>query len=254
MVKRCLLCVFMLVLFFPVVLYAQHNGNDALFDAGVNFYKNGDFSKSAQAFEQILTNGIESGEVYFNLGNAYFKLKEYGQARLMYERAKQFLPRDKDLDGNIAFLSTCLEDKVVLPPPHWLWNLFFFMGEQFTTNELCYIVAALFLISMIVCAVTVCVSVRRNIWRILFYTGLACTVWAGCVVAVKVKEESSDMYGVVIARETPVRWGNTDDDKVAFYLHEGTKARVRARRGEWYLITIGADKTGWIKQSGMECI
>ncbi|MCD6460143.1 hypothetical protein J7L67_05700, partial [bacterium] len=74
------------------------------------------------------------------------------------------------------------------------------------------------------------------------------------VLYIKIKKENKTDEAVVLLKEIPVRWGNTNDDKVAFYLHEGTKVFIRQRRGNWFLITIGKDKTGWIKNNFVEVL
>ncbi|HDI51048.1 MAG TPA: tetratricopeptide repeat protein, partial [Bacteroidetes bacterium] len=60
---------------------------DFLFQQGNEFYKAGDYEKAARAYEQILQMGYESAAIYYNLGNAYFKLHQNSRAILNYERA-----------------------------------------------------------------------------------------------------------------------------------------------------------------------
>ena len=60
-----------------------------------------DYLESARSFESILKDGYQSGVVYYNLGNAYYRAGEYGRAILNYRKAKFFRPRDPYLAANL---------------------------------------------------------------------------------------------------------------------------------------------------------
>ena len=72
------------------------------FDAANQQFKSGDFTGAAAAYEKILTADGPRAAVYYNLGNSYQSLKQYGPAILAYERARLLTPRDPDLLANLA--------------------------------------------------------------------------------------------------------------------------------------------------------
>lgn len=65
-------------------------------------YRAGDYSTAAAGYEQLLASEGPRASVYYNLGNSYLQLKQYGQAILAYERARLLTPRDPDLLANLA--------------------------------------------------------------------------------------------------------------------------------------------------------
>ncbi len=225
-----------------------------LFSLGVESYNKNNFKKSIYCFEEILRNGLQSGAIYYNLGNAYFRMNELAKARLAYEKAKRFIPRSNDLLANIAFLKTRLEDKASLPTPHWLWRIYYFPGEQLNRNKLSFFVLMSFLLIMGLWFIFVLLANFRLTAKVFLILSLLFFIWVGSVLCVKVSIETNPRYGVIIPNEAPVRWGNTQRDKIAFYLHEGTKVIIRQIRGNWILITIGKDKTGWIMKNQMGVI
>jgi len=89
-------------------LYAQKLEGPIIdiFHAAGEFYKNKEYDKSVDHYEEILLGGIEGGHIFFNLGNSYYKLGKIGKARLNYERAMKFIPRDSDLKYNYNYLLT----------------------------------------------------------------------------------------------------------------------------------------------------
>ena len=72
----------------------------AKFVAGEFSYKNGDYSKAIENYQLIIDGGWESGSIYYNLGNSYFRQGKIGKAILYFERARLFIPRDSDLQFN----------------------------------------------------------------------------------------------------------------------------------------------------------
>lgn len=72
------------------------------FDDANQRFKSGDFTGAAAAYEKILTAEGPRASVYYNLGNSYQSLKQYGPAILAYERARLLAPRDPDLIANLA--------------------------------------------------------------------------------------------------------------------------------------------------------
>jgi tetratricopeptide (TPR) repeat protein len=72
------------------------------FAAANQRFKAGDYAAAASAYEKILSDEGPRASVYYNLGNAYQNLKQYGPAILAYERARLLTPRDPDLLANLA--------------------------------------------------------------------------------------------------------------------------------------------------------
>jgi len=90
--------IFLTVLFFWIS--AQGAWAEPFDDANAAF-KSGDFAKAAKQYESILKSDGPSAAIYYNLGNAYQRLGEFGSAILAYERAKLITPRDPDLRANL---------------------------------------------------------------------------------------------------------------------------------------------------------
>ena len=61
------------------------------------------WAEAAAEYERVLAAGWESGNLYFNLGNAWFRAGDVGRAVLDYERARRLLPRDPDVQANLSY-------------------------------------------------------------------------------------------------------------------------------------------------------
>ena len=103
-------------------------------------YTQGQYAEAVEAYEAVLQSGLASGNVYFNLGNAYFKAGQVGRAILSYERARRFLPSDPDLAANLGFARSLTGAEVCRP---LLWQgLVFPLAHRVTTDQLARLTSA----------------------------------------------------------------------------------------------------------------
>src|SRR5262249_59285760 len=104
-----------------------------VFFRGNSLYSEERYAEAAAQYEQILGEGLASGSLYFNLGNAYFKAGDVGRAMLNYERARRLMPGDPDLVANLAYASSLADVSEDVP----LWaRLLFPLAGRFSTDAL----------------------------------------------------------------------------------------------------------------------
>src|SRR4051812_23060816 len=84
----------LIILFFFYSLGVNANSFDLTLDSANTAYSKGNYDKAITLYERILNNGLEAPELYFNLGNAYYKTNAVGLSILNYERAKKLKPHD----------------------------------------------------------------------------------------------------------------------------------------------------------------
>ena len=74
-----------------------------LFEQGNALYNDGNYTEAIEKYQAILKQGKHSAELYFNLGNSYYKLNNIAPSIYYYEKALQLAPDDKDILNNISF-------------------------------------------------------------------------------------------------------------------------------------------------------
>jgi hypothetical protein len=94
---------FVAAVLMPDRICQAQTGAQDLFTRANEAYARQDFQEAADLYESIAAGGWESGALYYNLGNAYFRLNKAGRAVLNYERAMNFIPRDPDLRANFRY-------------------------------------------------------------------------------------------------------------------------------------------------------
>ena len=160
MVHRRLLNIFLFtVLIFGMAVLCRAQEETAnlkrLFYRGNDFYEKGEYAEAAAEYGNILKAGYQSGPLYYNLGNAYFKMGDLGEAVLNYERAKRLIPRDADLNANYRFARAKIMGKILEKKGIWNWTPLKFYAGNFTIDEFLWMTSALYIIIMILLMVAV---------------------------------------------------------------------------------------------------
>ena len=99
------------------VSFGQEAAGDPhnLFFKGNSFYEKRDYEKAIEKYRKIVDLNMESGPLYYNIGNAYFKMGRIGYAILYYKKAHGLMPGDSDLRSNLAYAQSLTEDSALQP-------------------------------------------------------------------------------------------------------------------------------------------
>jgi tetratricopeptide (TPR) repeat protein len=226
------------------------------FEQASQQYRAANFRRAAVLFEQIVRNGYESPELYYDLGNAYFKLDSMPAAILNYERAKKLSPRDEDINYNLRLANLRIVDKID-PLPElfyiswWKWFLHLFSSDGW----------AFVMILGLWCTVisgAVMVLSRSPILQRLFFVGALLLFVVTLVAAIglfrDVQDEHNETFAIVFAPSLPVKSSPDFSSTDLFVLHEGVKLEITDALGEWKKIRLADGKIGWVQLTAVEPI
>ena len=209
---------------------------DKLWDQANTAYINNDFPTAISLYETILSSGRQSGKLYYNLANAYFKEQEIGRAILNYNRA--------------------LKDHIDAVPEFfvktWLSNL-----RNLLSSTTWAVLSLVFLAAMLGSALFYLLSRRLVRRKIGFYgtaTAFLLLVLTLCFAAID-RREAIDRTSAVVLRDAVAVKSSPDQNSTdLFILHEGTKVEISDRLNGWCEITIADGKKGWMECSTFETI
>lgn len=226
-------------------------GEETLFDQANQAYTGNDFATAAEKYGQLLDMGHESGEVLYNLGNCHFRMGELGRALVCYERAKRFMPRNRNLLDNIALAESRAADNIVAPKPMAVLKRLLFWHYRLNAREtstLILAVNAMFWAGLCVFAV----AKKRFVKAAVVVLGLVLILLGGSY-AFRELGRLGMGTAVVTAPEAEVRTG-PGDYAVTFSLHDGARLKLVEAREGWYEIRLADGKRGWIERSKVERI
>ena len=219
-------------------------------------YINKEYAKAIELYESLLEQG-ESGEVYYNLGNSYFKQEELGKAILNYERALLLHPGNSDISANLDIARAKTVDKVNPNP-----EVFFVAWIRALINLLSvdtwgYWGIAFFLSMLAALAVyffTNRVQIRKTVFFVAIVSLSLCVI--ANVFAYEQKGKIDHRNGaIVLSPSVTVRSTPSDEGTSLFIIHEGRKVTIKDNSmKEWKEIMLEDGKVGWIPVSAIEII
>lgn len=250
--KKINILIFTIALLFAGTLLASDA--QQLFRAGNQAFQKGDYQKAAQDYLEILNKGYESGELYYNLGNAYFKMGKLGLARLYYERAKRFIPDDEALNENLKLLEHRLVDKIQKPPRFFLtvwWENFLGL---FSLSLLTYLVVISFWLFLFSWAFYLYMKKQKHKDRgkTLIVIMLVIFLLFGITLFDKINHVDNVSYGVILKPTVTVYSEPRKEATEIFMVHEGTKVEILRHNNGWLEIKLDDGKTGWLKADTLE--
>ncbi len=235
--------------------HANANSNDELFHNANSAYDSGNYEQAVAGYGKIIDEGYESWELYYNLGNAYYRMGETGLCILNYERALRLAPGKKTIVENLDLARSKTVDNIEVLPRMFLvewahavasittpkgWRsiiiiltiltcaaaTLFFSAKNYRLRKYMFVIGSLLIVFIIFSSVNAAISVRNR----------------------TIKNEAIVTDPMVVVKGSPDHKGI---DK--FILHEGTKVTINDRQDEWWQIEIADGKNGWIN-SGAEII
>ena len=248
-------CILLFFLALPAGLVIADQ-KDFLFQQGNEFYKAGDYEKAVGVYEEIVQMGYESAVVYYNLGNAYFKLRQNSRAILNYERALRLTPNDEDIRHNLQLANLAVVDKIPALPELFYIRAFRQFRDWFSLSVLTFLVICLYLFCVGVLIVRI-LSRQRRVQQIAIYTVAICGIpllLFSFTLGSKIYHHHSHVEGIVMAERVDVLSAPSSDGTELFVLHEGVKVRIVNRTGEWVEIKLADGKEGWLPKEVLEVI
>ena len=242
-----------LLLLAPALAGAQ----SAFFDEGNRLYQAGDFEGALDRYRRILDEGLESGELYYNIGNAHFRLGELAPAILYYERARRLMPGDDDLLANLALARSMTADDIAPRPRFWLFRAADWWVDLLPRAALIWLVALAWVAAVAGAAVVVLrpgPGLAAWAQRVALAAAALALVFGVNLVVRELGLGAPD-EAVVMADEALVQSAPSDDPALQiFAVHAGTKVVVDRRSDEWAEIVLEDGAVGWMRAAQLEPI
>ncbi len=220
-----------------------------VFDDANAAYKDGNYDKAVKLYEQLVSEGVESADLFYNLGNAYYRQNRLGPAIANYERALHLRP---GFDFATRNLQQCLAQtkrqlSAPLPPP---WQQALLFWHKSLTPQFSFRMAAL-------CWIALWVVLAVRLWRPLPYLRRTALVFAVLAVFfglsswVKVHPA---LVAVANHDGTQVRYGIGTDETVRFELFTGDRVQVDKRANGWVRVATAGGERGWVQDSSLSFV
>jgi tetratricopeptide (TPR) repeat protein len=229
-----------------VLAVAALSGADSLFAEANRAYEASEYRVAAATYQEILQSGLESPELYFNVGNAQYRLGALGKAILAYRRCLRLAPRDREARRNLALARTRVGNQP--EPSPVLSRIATVLLEAFSSRELTH---ALLLIYWVAGIVGLCHLMKRCRWsRTALITLLALAVPVLILWWARLTFERKPL--AVLVETAAARSGPGVDYRLQFTAGEGTEVLEEKREHGWHLVRVPQGHRGWVEAEKLE--
>lgn len=242
-----------IVLFFTLGLFAQ---NEALFNRATTVYNEGDYNKAIEYYEQILENGKHSSALYFNLGNAYYKLNKIGPSIYYYEKALLLNPNDGEVLNNLRYAQNMRLDAIDTMPKTLAERLYEATVSRATFDGWAYM-ATLFVILFVICYLAYYFFKEAHKKRIAFISSMSFMILGVCALVfgyLQYQKFNRDNPAIIFSKEVRVLSEPNKRSQEVFALHEGTKVNVLDSLDTWRKVRISDGQTGWLSSEDLKLL
>jgi len=253
--KKVLIFLVLLVsVAFPVFADDPVQDENRSFYTGNVYYEKKDYTKALENYRAALDMGIESGSLYYNIGNAYLKTGKIGYAILFYEKAARLIPQDGDLKSNMMYAKAFVPGTSPVEPSilSRAASLIKFPFGDLNLNVVAVTAIVFYLLSvgMAILFLVTPFFVRRL--RIFFILAVFAFLWSGLVFAVRYYEEEVLKKGVVVVKSAEAKYEPVESSTKYFKVQEGDEVTVLGTREGWRHIRRPDGKSAWISEDSVE--
>lgn len=235
-------------LFITSFVFAQSG-----FEKGNVLYQKGQYEQAIQAYESVLDSRQQSADLYFNLGNCYYKLNKVAPSIYNYEKALVLAPEDVDITNNLKFAQKLTIDEVKEVPKVGFAKLLHDFTGMYHYNTWAWI-SIVFGLMFLGFFIGYYFSLAAVLKRIFFFGMFVWVLFLLVSVGAAIFERNhfvTDRPAIVFAEVTEVKSEPQKASPATFILHEGTKVFVKEILGKWKKIELTDGTEGWIESGAI---
>ncbi|PJA07442.1 MAG: hypothetical protein COX70_06595 [Flavobacteriales bacterium CG_4_10_14_0_2_um_filter_32_8] len=211
-------------------------------------YSEKKYEEAIKQYESIITADNQSTDIYYNLGNAYYKTNNIPSAILNYERALKLQPDNEDALFNLAMVNKLTVDKIDRLPELFIENSWSNLITSRTVDNWAYSCIGLLFLSLLFFVgylITRIVIIKKtNFYAGVLFFGLSMFCFLLAFQHNKIIKESSE--AIIFISTTTIQSEPNENSEKLFTLHEGTKVKLLEESNAWSKIKLPNGNVGWI--------
>ncbi|MBR3709464.1 MAG: tetratricopeptide repeat protein [Bacteroidales bacterium] len=226
---------------------------DNWYEDGNAAYNEGNYEQALNFYNSIVEAGMESAGLYYNMGNTYYKMKDYPRSILYYEKALKLDPSNEDVRTNLEIANLAIVDKITPIPQSFITKWWNSLGAAFSADGWAWFSIVAFGL-LLACLFLFLMSRRIGLRKTGFFVGMLTIVCLGLSLFfaftrqkdMRVQDEAIIMTPTALVKSSP-----SENSVDLFVLHEGSKVRVMDGANGWNKIKIADGSVGWLQAENM---
>jgi len=218
--------------------------SNTLFKQANDLYLQEKYENAILLYDSIQKSGFESADLYYNMGNTYYKLQDWPQSILYFERAVKLNINHEDARFNLDLAQLKIVDKIVAIPSLFIkkwYNSFIHIFIMDTWAILCIV---LLWLSFLVFTIKKLPFYKfpKNLFTILFVLTILSFVFANSNFKQIIQQKNAIIFSSSVVVKSAPSYNSND----LFSLHAGSKVHILDQIGDWIHISVLNGNKGWM--------
>lgn len=234
-------------------IFAQNNAKKQFDDAN-ELYRKENYTGAIQKYESIINKDkVESSELYFNLGNCYYKLGKIAPSIYNFEKALLLNPDDKAIKTNLNFAQKMAIDDIKVVPEVGFSNFLYKLTATFSYNNWAWIAVgfSIFFLLFFIGYYFSSITIAKRIFFIGMFALVGLLVVSITFAFLQKRFDKTIRPAIVFEEVVNVKSEPRTTSENTFTLHEGTKVYVKETLDNWKRIQLTDKTEGWIKKEAI---
>ena len=241
-----------IILFLSMPLMAVEVETSIIYENGMDAYRKGQYDLAIQEFESIISNNWNSPELYYNLGNAFYRSGNIAGAVWAFESCLKLSPTHEDAKYNLKLTNLQVIDRIDLPSPPFYLKWYLGIKERYTQSQwLNIFLFILLLFALLMAASRITSSPVLGKLQGIMMTVLFMIVF---LTLHSIWTENSYHLGIIYSTKVEARSEPNQFSTRLFEVHEGLRVSINHVVDDWVEIELFDGKMGWIEDSQIRLI
>ena len=240
-----------LILYISILISVGVFGQEDLFNAGNQAYAEENYDLAIESYNQVIAQDIFSTELYYNLGNAYYRNGDLGEAIWAYEVSLKIDPSNEDAKSNLKFAGAKTVDRIDSHRPglgSWLIGLLF--GPMINVWAWISIAASFLLGISFVMFFKAKGRKGRNLGMFVGTSAALLLIFSLMTAHFHKASLMTKTEAVIVNEKVEIKISPLESATKSFELNEGTKVNILDENGEWSQIEVNGN-TGWLENMSL---
>jgi tetratricopeptide (TPR) repeat protein len=232
-------------------MMAESRDLQDLLQTGNQYYLDGKYEMAVQSYQAIIDSGYASAELYYNLGNAYYKSHDITMALVHYERARILKPNDPEINHNLEIAREFVVDRIEVLPEFFLRKAYVDFVKIFDADIWALLSIVAFGLAL---GLFLAYFFMNQIFlrKFSFWAGILFIVMAASTLMFALKQNNlvtKHRQAIILTPSVTIKSSPDEDSGTdLFLLHEGTKVTISDELGDWREVVLSDGNSGWLKK------